>query len=248
MIQDVFTKLRVLQDILSKKFEIDRDMKEIPKILNTKTELLNRLKKSFVDKNEEIESKKQKIKDIQQKMVDAEMERDKYEQQMDVIKTQREYEALDKEIKTAAEKEVELRRNLQKEEKALEEMIKNLEKEEVMIKKQEEDIKSENSRIKHELKEKSKQLKNLQKEEEKITPGLDEEILFKFERIIRSKAGVGIVPIRNGICTGCHMILTSQFTNDVRLLDTIMFCPNCSRILFYQEDEEENSELIEEQV
>ncbi|MBN1697823.1 MAG: nucleic acid-binding protein [Spirochaetales bacterium] len=247
MLQDVFAKLRALQEILSKKFEIDRDMKEIPKILTTKEELLNRLKKSFIDKNAEIEAKKLKIKDIQQKMLDAEAERDKYEQQMDVIKTQREYEALDKEIKTAAEKEVELRRNLQKEEKALEEMVKNLEKEEVMIKKQEEDIKTENSRIKHELKEKSKQLKSLQKEEEKITPGLDEEILFKFERIIRSKAGVGIVPIRNGICTGCHMILTGQFTNDVRLLDMIMFCPNCSRILFFPEDETENEsgEVIE---
>jgi predicted nucleic acid-binding Zn-ribbon protein len=215
-------------------------MKEIPKILTTKIELLNRLKKSYVDKNEEIALKKQRIKDLRNKMLEAEMERDKYEQQMDHVKTQREYEALDKEIKTAAEKESDLRNQLQKEEKILEEMVSNIEREEMMIKKQEEEIKSEQSRIKHELKEKGKMLKNLEKEESKITPGLDEEILFKFERIIKSKAGVGIVPILQGICTGCHMILTAQFTNDVRLLDKIMFCPNCSRILFYQEVEEED--------
>lgn len=241
MMQEVFTKLRTLQDILSRKFEIERDMKEIPKILTTKIELLNRLKKSYVDKNDEIALKKQKIKDLRNKMLEAEMERDRYEQQMDHVKTQREYEALDKEIKTAAEKESDLRGQLQKEEKILEEMISNIEREEVMIKKQEEEIKSEQSRIKHELKEKSKLLKNLEKEETKITPGLDEEILFKFERIIKSKAGVGIVPILQGICTGCHMILTAQFTNDVRLLDKIMFCPNCSRILFYQEVETEEA-------
>jgi len=239
MMQEVFTKLRTLQDILSRKFEIERDMKEIPKILTTKIELLNRLKKSYLDKNGEITLKKDRIKEIRNKMLQAEMERDKYEQQMDHVKTQREYEALDKEIKGASEKESELRNQLQKEEKILEEMVSNIEREETMIKKQEEEIKTEQSRIKHELKEKTKLLKNLEKEETKITPGLDEEILFKFERIIKSKSGVGIVPILNGICTGCHMILTSQYTNDVRLLDRIMFCPNCSRILFYQEDEVE---------
>ena len=242
MMQEVFTKLRSLQDILSRKFEVERDMKEIPKILTTKIELMNRLKKSYVDKSEEIAAKKQRIKDLRNKMIEAEMERDKYEQQMDHVKTQREYEALDKEIKTAAEKESDLRNQLQKEEKILEEMVLNIEREEIMIKKQEEEIKSEQSRIKHEIKEKSKLLKTLEKEETKIAPGLDEEILFKFERIIKSKAGVGIVPILKDICTGCHMILTAQFTNDVRLLDKIMFCPNCSRILFYQDEEDEEDE------
>ena len=113
MMQEVFTKLRTLQDILSRKFEIERDMKEIPKILTTKIELLNRLKKSYLDKNGEITLKKDRIKELRNKMLQAEMERDKYEQQMDHVKTQREYEALDKEIKVASEKESELRNQLQ---------------------------------------------------------------------------------------------------------------------------------------
>jgi len=255
MMQDIFTKLRALQDILSNKFEIDNDMKEIPKILTTKIELLNRLKKSYIGMNNEIAEKKQRIKEIRQHMMDAEMQRDKYEQQMDHVKTQREYEALDKEIKITAENESELRRQLQKEEKNYEEMVAHMQLEETMIKKQEDEIRSEQSRIKHELKDKGKQLKNLEKEESKITPGLDEEILFKFERIIKNKAGVGIVPILNDICTGCHMILTAQYVNDIRIGKEIMFCPNCSRILFFQEtgikdehieeDEEEEEELIE---
>jgi len=236
MMQDVLNKLRSLQDILSQKYEIENEMNEIPKILSTKTELLNRLKKSFIDMNDDIENRKNRIRELRQNMLKAEQEREKYEQQMDIVKTQREYEAIDKEIKDATVKEQELRRQLQREEKILSEMEINLEKEEVMIKKQEDEIKNEQSRIKHVLKEKTKVLKNLQKEETKITPGLDEETLFKFERIIKSKAGVGIVPIKKGICSGCHMILTPQFSNDVRLGKQIMFCPNCSRILFYHKD------------
>jgi len=66
MMQQVFKRLRELQEILSKKFEIDRDIKELPKILNTKLELLNRLKKSYIDKTTELNNKKQKVKDISQ--------------------------------------------------------------------------------------------------------------------------------------------------------------------------------------
>ena len=77
------------------------------------------------------------------------------------------------------------------------------------------------------------------KKEKKITPDLDGEILFKFERIIKSKAGLGIVPIEHGVCSGCHMILSVQFVNDVRQGEGIMFCPYCSRILFHQPEEAE---------
>jgi predicted nucleic acid-binding Zn-ribbon protein len=232
--EQVFKKLKELQEILSRKFEIDRDIKELPKILNTKLELLARLKKSYIEKNNDLTNRKQRIKDIKQKLEDAEIQKDKYEQQMDLVKTQREYEALDKEIKTSADREQELRRQLQKEEKNCEEMVQALERDE--------NIKNEQARIKHEIKEKNKALKSLEKEEVRVSPGLDEEILFKFERIIRSKAGLGIVPIKSGICSGCHMILTAQFSNDVRQGANIMFCPNCSRILFHPDSGDDGEE------
>jgi len=110
-----------------------------------------------------------------------------------------------------------------------------------MIQKQEEDVKEEQSKIKLKIKEKNAELKKLQGDEKKITPGLDEDILFKFERIIRSKAGVGIVSLTKGVCTGCYMILPPQFVNTVHLGTKVEFCPYCSRILFYQEDEEGES-------
>jgi predicted nucleic acid-binding Zn-ribbon protein len=116
-----------------------------------------------------------------------------------------------------------------------------LEKEEMMIKKQEEDVKEEQSKIKVKLKEKNAELKKLLGEEKKITPGLDEDILFKFERILKNKSGIGIVSLSKGVCAGCYMILPPQFVNTVRLGEKVEFCPYCSRILFYQDDEGEES-------
>ncbi|MDR2587856.1 MAG: C4-type zinc ribbon domain-containing protein [Spirochaetales bacterium] len=239
MIEEVFEKLRSLQDILSRKFEIETEIRDIPKTLATRTELVNRLKKSYIEKNEQYEDIKLRIKNLKERMEEAEENREKLESQMDAIKTQREYEALDKEIRDASDKELQFRKDLQKEEKVLEEMAHALEREESLIKEQEEELAGEQKNVKEESDKKRKQLTQLEKEETGIIPGLDAEMLFKFERIIRSKSGLGIVPLKRGVCSGCHMILPMQFVNDVREGKNIMFCPYCSRILFFQEDGEE---------
>ena len=246
MMQEVFDKLRSLQDILSKKYEIEKEINEIPKALTTKNELLKRLKKSYIDKNNSLQESKDKLKSLRIKLTDAETERENYEKQMDQIQTQREYEALDKEIKTATEKEQQLRKDILREEKRQEELLHALEREEILIKDQEEELLSEEKKIKDESKNKEVTLMDLEKEEAIIIPGLDEEILFKFERIIRSKSGIGIVPIKKSVCTGCHMVLPAQFQNNVRKGEEILFCPYCSRILFFDINEQEDITVIDD--
>jgi len=213
-------------------------------------ELVSRLKKSFVERNEQYSDLERRIEELRESALEAERGREKSEQQMEFIKTQREYEALDKEIKSASQREQDLRRELQRESARFDEMKETISREELLIKKQEEEIQGEKSRINDQLKDKEKALKNLKKKESSITPGLDEELIFKFERIIRSKSGLGIVPVVDGVCTGCHMVLPFHFVNVIRQGEGIRFCPDCSRILFYEdlpnEDEELSDELLDD--
>ncbi len=237
MIQDTIEKLKVLQDILSDKFTIQREIEELPRTLATKKELVSRLKKSFVEKNEKYEETRKRVAELRVRLQEAESDREKYESQMDQITTAREYDALEKEIRDASEREQQFRRELQREEKDLEEQRQRLEREESMIKSQEEELEEERAKIDSETSERKNRLDELEVREKETVPGLDEELLFKFERIIRSKEGEGIVPIRNGVCTGCQMILPNQFVNDVRAAQEILFCPYCSRVVFYAEDD-----------
>jgi predicted nucleic acid-binding Zn-ribbon protein len=155
MARTVYDKLKMLQEVLSQKFEVEREILEIPKSLATKTELLNRVKKGCAEKTAAYEGAKAKIIELTQMLTEAEQSREKYEGQMDLIKTQREYEALDKEIKEATEKEQSLRKELQREQTLEQELSVAIEKEEMMIKKQEEDVKEEQSKIKIKIKEKN---------------------------------------------------------------------------------------------
>ncbi|MDR3343693.1 MAG: C4-type zinc ribbon domain-containing protein [Treponema sp.] len=238
MMEEVFKKLQTLQDILSDRIILEHDIQEIPKVLSTQEELLARLKKSFIDKNQDYEKAKAAEREYRNLLMDAEHSRERAEKTMDAISTQREYEALDKEIRDASEKEQQYRKDLQREERLLSDLDEQLQQSAALIAQQEQELEERRSGIKAEVTEKHVLVEQLIIKEKNLTPGLDGDILFKFERIIRNKGGKGIVGIKGGVCMGCHMILPVQFANEVRLGEKIVFCPYCSRILFYEESEQ----------
>ena len=238
--QDIFEKLKKLQTILVKKYDLEQKKEEAPKQLGSQEELLARMKKEYIEKNNEYEEVKTKVGQLKLDLDEAVKSREKGEKGMDDIQTHREYEALEKQISEATEKENEVRKELQKEEKLLEEIKETLKINEDMIASQEKDLNSSKDSLNKELASYDSELTKLKKDEDKITPDLDQEILFKFQRIIQRNSE-GIVAVRNGVCTGCHMILPAQFANLVREGDSINFCPYCSRILFYEESGDEDA-------
>lgn len=244
-LEEVLQKLRSLQEVLFKRFQTEKEIEELPSALASKTESLNRRKQGYLDKNDLYNEIRDNTRTLRDSAIQAEHQREQYESQMDEISTQREYEALDKEIRNSGDLEVEVRRELQREEEHLGEMAILIEKEEGLIAKVDKEVTDERARIEGEVAAQETLLQELLEEEKKITPGLDAELLFKFERIIRSKEGLGIVPLRSGICTGCHIILPPFFTNRVRSGEEIIFCPNCSRIVFYGGEEEFESDAYE---
>ena len=232
--QDIFEKLKKLQTILVKKYELEKKKEEAPKQLGSQEELLARMKKEYIEKNNEYEYVKSKVAQLKFDLDEAVKSREKGEKGMDDIQTHREYEALEKQITEATEKENEVRKELQKEEKILEEIKETLKINEEMINSQESDLAASKDNLNKELQKYDSELTSLKKDEDKITPDLDQEILFKFQRIIQRNSE-GIVAVRNRVCTGCNMILPAQFANIVREGENINFCPYCSRILFYED-------------
>ncbi|MDR0524765.1 MAG: C4-type zinc ribbon domain-containing protein [Spirochaetaceae bacterium] len=235
--EELFAKLRSLQDILSHKIECELNIEDIPKVLVSQEEMLVLLKKKFIDKSAEYDEARAQETELRNNLHEAEHSREGAEKNMDAIKTQREYEALDKEIRDAADKEQHYRKELLKQERRLSDLKTELGQNEAMILQQEQELAERRTKIEAEVAEKKARLAELQKQEDEVMPDLNEEILFKFDRIIRNKKGKGIVPLKSGVCLGCHMILPVQFANMVRLGEEIVFCPYCSRILYFEESE-----------
>ena len=238
---DTFEKLKKLQDILVEKYKLEAKIEETPKRLSSQEELLARMKREFIEKNTEYEAVKTKVLKLKLDLEEAVKSRESGEKGMDNISTHREYEALEKQIIEATDRENEIRKELQKEEKSQEEIRESLKTSEEMINSQETDLSADKESLNKELETYNKELADIKEKESEIVPDLDQEILFKFQRIIQRNS-MGIVAVKNGVCTGCHMILPAQFANTVREGESIMFCPYCSRILFYEEADEDIDE------
>ncbi|MDR2534982.1 MAG: C4-type zinc ribbon domain-containing protein [Treponema sp.] len=238
VMEEIFEKLRTLQDVLSQKIKLEQAIQAIPKILVDQEEMVSRLKKTFIEKNQDYEKAKAAEAEYRNLLFEAEHSRENAEKNMDSISTQREYEALDKEIRDASEKEQQYRKELQQQERTLSDLTDQMKQSAALIEQQEQELAERRLLIEAEVAEKKAQMEQLIAQENSVKPGLDEEVVFKFERIIRNKMGKGIVPIKNGVCMGCHMILPIQFANMVRLGEEIVFCPYCSRILYFEESEE----------
>ncbi len=238
MDNDVFERLKALQSILARKNELEAEIADAPKALTTREELLDSLKAGYIEKNSKYEHLRKNISLLKADLFEAEQKREKAEKSMDTIETQREYELLQKEIDEAGAKADSIRKEIQKNEGDFKILDTAIKQDEALINQNEEDLKESKIRMNTDIAECQAQLEELKREEENLSPGLTDETMFKFDRIIKNKQGVGIVSVRGNVCMGCHMILPAQFVNEVREENSgIQYCPYCSRILFYEESE-----------
>lgn len=231
--ENSYEKLLELQAILTERFKLEEKMDELPKILSSRIEVLNRLKKSYLSKYDQFKKLEDNIFSHQRLMGELSLHQKKLSEKVKVVSTQREYEALDNEISMAKKKEEEYRFHLLQDQRVIEDLRSALEKDEISIKQQEEDIVKEEERIKVELGKIKKELDSLLKKEEELTIDMDENIRYKFERIVKNKDGIGIVSVSKGHCNGCYLSIPVEFVNKIRESKDIQFCPNCSRILYY---------------
>ncbi len=63
---------------------------------------------------------------------------------------------------------------------------------------------------------------------------IPQQVKSHFNRLLQ-KHPEAIVPVANGLCTGCGMALTKSLVNSVHKADGMNRCPNCARFLYYPE-------------
>ncbi len=251
---EVFENLKSLQEILVQKYELEGKKNDAPKQLSNQEDLLAKTQKEFIELKSNYDATEERVSQLKTQLEEAVQSREEGEKGVANSTTHREYEALEKQITEAKLLEEQVRKDLQKEEKDLAELNERLKNTEESIKFNESELNSSRESLNKELSSYDNKLAKLKVEEDKVTKNINDiysseenaelkaqEILFKFQRIIQRNSE-GIVSVRNGVCSGCHMILPANFANEVREGEDINFCPYCSRILYYEEVNEDQQE------
>ncbi len=247
--KEIYTTLSQLQVVLAKMFAIEDEIKEIPMALADKEAVLQKTKITYLELHEKSEKVKEELKSYRAKLDEAGVKRETCEKMMETITQAREFETLQKEIEEAKNLEQSTRKNLIAKEKLYDELNTKLSIQEEIMAQQTEEVEEE-TKVKDSLiAEKQAELDKVIAEKDELAKDFDQNLLFKFERIIRNKGGIGIVPVHGIVCEGCHMTLPAQFVNDVRRStmnedssneeSDIHFCPYCSRVLYYEDSAED---------
>ena len=69
-------------------------------------------------------------------------------------------------------------------------------------------------------------------ERDKLAAGMDEDLLNRFERLFASKGDAALVAVEHGVCTGCHMKVTTATAKAVEAGRELVSCEQCGRILY----------------
>ena len=211
-----------LNDVSKKLKNLDSSLKEIEQSIKDQESVLDELKKQYRDYESDVKMNLAKNKKSQEKLRS--------------VKTNKEYQALLKEIEDVKSK------NSSIEDKMIECLERIEETEEIIKKKKEEylllsdDIKSEKQSIEHEAGIDKKKLDELNMDRERVS-GLIDSQLFKKYSVIKDQhsGGLAVVPVKDAVCHGCNVNLPPQLYNELFRYDSLKFCPNCHRIIYLKE-------------
>ena len=221
-----------LQEKDVKIFELKQNLTNLPKIVEEKQKQIADLKTSFENKKSEYVRLNSLKKEKEALLSTKEAAIAKHTSDLNTIKANDMYKNCLLEIEKAkADKSVVEDEILQ--------LMEDIDKEMVNLKKYEEETKVKEAGINKEIAdakltvEKAKEnIETIQKEREEFAKTIDKNILSQYERIRESRNGQGIATIDGESCSGCNMVLRPQLIVQATKCKELVYCDNCSRILF----------------
>lgn len=162
----------------------------------------------------------------------AEVAIKKYEDQLQNVRNNREYDALTKEVEYQ-QLEVELRNKQIKELKAKgDELTRAIESTRQIITERELDLGAKRAELEAVVAETSKEEEELKRQSELLQSQLPERLLRAYLRICGNvRNGLGVVTVVRGACGGCFRRIPSQRQLEILSHKRIVVCENCGRII-----------------
>jgi len=157
----------------------------------------------------------------------------KFRDQLMAVKTNQEYQAMQKEIEFAQAEVKGI------EDKVLERMLEAddlsgaLKRAEAELAKEQKSVEVDRRALAAELADLNALVERAAAERAELVRTIDSQVMGVFELVARRRNGVAVAEARDGICTICHVRLRPQLFNNVRRNDAIVQCENCQRILYF---------------
>jgi predicted nucleic acid-binding Zn-ribbon protein len=226
-------RLITLQRLDTQAHEAQRKIAEEPERLRAMDATLDAARQQVASAKDRLAQSQAARREVEKEVAVHQGRLSKYRDQLMAVKTNIEYQAMQKEIQFAASEVKAL------EDKILERMI-EADDLTAAVKQAESELATTQKRtdadrraLSAELIELKGVLEHVSEERRAVVQALDPKVLAIFESVANRRHGVAVAEARDGICTICHVRLRPQVFNSVRRNDDIIQCDSCSRILYF---------------
>jgi len=236
-IKEQIKQLVSLQDVDGKIYALKTAKDELPQEIAS-------LQKSFEEKKAHLNSLEDRSKALAVRRKEKELELSSQEEnvkklnsQLFSLKTNKEYQTMLEQIAGGKAD------NSVREEEILkimdeQDVIKaETTKEKARLSEEEKKFLEQKKKVEERVKELEVAINDLTAKGKQIIPFIDKRIYAIYERILKALNGLALVKVDNKYtCQGCFISVTSQVVNEIKMLDKLVTCESCARILYLEED------------
>jgi len=232
--QEDIIRLIELQKLDLEILKLERSMAEVPETLKKAKEKKENLEGKLASLTAIIEEKETQRKFFEEELKEEIKRLKQTQARLTNIRGTREYQILLAEIeeikRTNKQKEEEILKLMEEIEKLTEE--KNKIEEE--LNKITQIFDEENKKFEELCQKLKEEIAKLTEKRVQMTKKISSGILKKYEMIRQKKGGIGIAPVDNGVCEGCHMAIPPQLYIELQKDNRFHECPHCKRIIYFK--------------
>jgi len=226
--------------ILRKSLELEKAPEEIKRYQGP----LSESERAYEREREKYDAveKKKKQKELEVKEADDRIH--KLKSRMSDIKTNKEYQALLREIEAIEQEKSRLEDDVLYMMEELDGLSAGLREAEKRIGEEKRRLEALQRELDDKRGQIEKELAELKGRREALTGRIPSDLYNKYMDVIHKSNGLAVVEAKDEVCLGCYMSMPPQVYVEIRMSDEIVQCPQCGRFLYRKETtagEEEGS-------
>lgn len=235
-----------LQHLQNKKALLIRSREETPGCIAEIEKEYQQVEADFLLNKAELEHARKMHRSLEQAVADLETKISRSKQRMQEVKTNKEYQAMLKEIE-------ELKKDISQKEDQMLEAMESIESLSEALKQKEKQLQERRKKMEADRQELTKQseqvteqLEHLEALQGKVREKLEAALLKRCESLLHRHGGIAVAAVEAGVCQVCHMNIPPQKFIELQRDQNISNCPHCHRFIYWPGHEE--YQIFEEEV
>jgi uncharacterized protein len=157
----------------------------------------------------------------------------KFKNQLMEVKTNKEYQAMQKEMSVAEQEISDHETRLLERMEEADGLALELKAAETALKSEQASVAQDRQALDTERTQGDRELQRISDDRTRIAGLVSRDVLTVFDRIAQSRKGLAMAEARDGLCSVCHVRLRPQVFNEARRNENLIHCDSCNRLLYF---------------